>query len=56
VIFDYGLKIFGIGYKLHLLVFDEIINWSMFLGLVYLLIASSPTWLRTFSLNPFSSK
>ena len=56
VIFDYGLAFLGGRYRLRLSVFDEIMNWSVFSGLAYLLIASSPTWLRTFSLNPFLSK
>ncbi|MCX6058200.1 MAG: hypothetical protein NTW69_08625 [Chloroflexi bacterium] len=30
VIFDYGILGFGVKYKLNLLVFDEIMNWSMF--------------------------
>lgn len=55
VIFDYGIQVFGGKYKLKLLLFDEVMNWSMFLGLTYLLIISSPDWFRRLSLNPFSS-
>jgi hypothetical protein len=56
VIFDYGIQILGGKYKLKLMLLDEAMNWSLFLGLTYMLIASSPDWFRTLSLNPFSSR
>ncbi len=56
VIFDYGIQILGGKYKLKLMLLDEVMNWSMFIGLTYMLIVSSPDWFRTLSLDPFSSK
>lgn len=52
VIFDYGLRVFGEKYKMYLFIFDEMMNWGVFSGLAYLLIASSPAWFRAISLNP----
>ena len=55
VIFDYGIHVLGGKYKLRLLLYDEVMNWSMFLGLIYMLVVSSPNWFRTLSWSPFSS-
>jgi hypothetical protein len=47
-------KVLGSEYELQLRVFDEVMNWALFAGLAYLLIASSPTWYRSFSWLPSS--
>jgi hypothetical protein len=56
IVYDYGLLIFSKKYESFLYAFDEIMNWSLFLGLTYLLIASAPSWFRSYSWNPFSQE
>ena len=50
----YVLRLFFNDYTFQFLIFDEITNWALFAGLVYLLIASAPQWFRSFAWNPFS--
>ncbi len=54
MVFDYSFLLFGAKSKTTLYIFDETMNWGVFAGLAYLLIASSPSWFRALSLNPFS--
>jgi len=53
MIIQFWLGLFDGEFMLQLSIFDEIMNWLLFAGLAYLLIASAPAWFRTLSWNPF---
>jgi hypothetical protein len=55
-ILTYFIKAFGYDYGLQLNLFDELMNWILFAGLAYLLVASAPKWFRSYSWNPFSQE
>jgi hypothetical protein len=52
VIHTYFLQAVGESYDFHFSVFDELMNWALFAGLIYLLVASAPAWFRSFSWIP----
>ena len=51
---NYFLHIFPGDYRFQLTIFDEVMNWGVFVGLAFLLFASAPAWFRSLSWNPFS--
>ncbi|RJP53023.1 MAG: hypothetical protein C4586_02095 [Anaerolineaceae bacterium] len=52
VIRHHILLAFGGDYELQFSIFDETVNWILFGGLTYLLVASVPKWFRTFDWFP----
>jgi hypothetical protein len=48
----YFVQITEHAYELQFFTFDEVMNWSVFAGLAYLVAWSAPRWVRSYSWNP----